>query len=618
MKLKHLFFLAVAGTLAVACSEVNENSLTDGDGQRMLRTISSGNDRFSTRLNSETSEWENGDAIGIYMFDTEDKNVLNDALNVKYTTIGEGLTVNFSSDPGIAIYDMPTNFVAYYPHATSADVIDATAALYKVDISDQSNGISAHDLMWAKAANQSTESLLAGGLAFTFHHQLVLLRVNITNENVSNVTSVTVGGINTTATFNLIDGTLNNIGTQKSVALQKKDNKSFIGIMLPTEELKNKLSLTILADGGKYQYTVPETSKIDKFVAGNEYTFDITVGKETSGEVGGGSGSNTPWGDGGNEEGNGDKVSENEAIPADYAQKAITAETDLSTVLSGASGKAALVFAANADGYTFSDVMVVPEAVTELLLIGDTEEQVKVNLKQIQYAGLQKIALNNLDITGDNSTALLTNSETAQLAVDAVIELKKCNFTSMKTICDWPSGDANAQNLIAAMIIDDCIFANMQNVFNDYVSKVITITNSTLYNMTERAIYMKGTSAVILTVENCTLVDLGKTPFESRATNGNLYYKNNISACFVTSSPNLAYKMNVKEFSGNYAAAVTEDGQLAVVNIHNKAVDTNNFPDAWTDTSKTVAELFEDAANGNFKQKMDAQVGDPRWYKNAQ
>ena len=618
MKLKHLFFLAVAGTLAVACSEVNENSLTDGDGQRMLRTISSGNDRFSTRLNSETSEWENGDAIGIYMFDTEDKNVLNDALNVKYTTIGEGLTVNFSSDPGIAIYDMPTNFVAYYPHATSADVIDATAALYKVDISDQSNGISAHDLMWAKAANQSTESLLAGGLAFTFHHQLVLLRVNITNENVSDVTSVTVGGMNTTATFNLIDGTLSNIGTQKSVALQKKDNKSFIGIMLPTEELKNKLSLTILADGGKYQYTVPETSKIDKFVAGNEYTFDITVGKETSGEVGGGSGSNTPWGDGGNEEGNGDKVSENEAIPADYAQKAITAETDLSTVLSGASGKAALVFAANADGYTFSDVMVVPEAVTELLLIGDTEEQVKVNLKQIQYAGLQKIALNNLDITGDNSTALLTNSETAQLAVDAVIELKKCNFTSMKTICDWPSGDANAQNLIAAMIIDDCIFANMQNVFNDYVSKVITITNSTLYNMTERAIYMKGTSAVILTVENCTLVDLGKTPFESRATNGNLYYKNNISACFVTSSPNLAYKLNVKEFSGNYAAAVTEDGQLAVVNIHNKAVDTNNFPDAWTDTSKTVAELFEDAANGNFKLKMDAQVGDPRWYKNAQ
>lgn len=617
MNLKQLFFLAAAGTLAVACSEVNENSPTDTNGQRVLSTIGSGNDRFSTRLNSETSEWESGDAIGIYMFDTEDKNVLNEALNVQYTTIGSGLTVNFSSNPGIAIYDAPTNFVAYYPYTTAADVIDATAALYKVDLSNQSDDISAHDLMWAKATNQSTDALLAGGLAFTFHHQLVLLRVKITNENVSNVTSITVGGMNTTATFNLIDGKLTNMDTQKSIALQKTGDKSFIGIMLPTEELINKLSLTIMADGGKYQYTVPEDSKIDKFMAGNEYTFNINVGKETTGEIGGGSGSNTPWGDGGSEDGDGDKVSENEAIPADYAQKAIHAETNLSTILSGASGKVALVFAANAEGYTFSDAIVVPEAVTELLLIADTEEQVKMNLKQIQYTSLQKIALNNLDITGDNSTALLTNNETAQLANDAVVDFKKCNFTNMKTVCDWSDGDNGAQNLPSAVLIDNCLFTNMQSVFNYYGSKAITVTNSTLYTMTERVFYVKDANGVVVTIENCTLADMVKTPFESRYANGNLYYKNNISACFVTSGPNLGYKMDVREFSGNYAAAPTEAGQMAVVNVHNKAIDTNNFPNAWIDVSKTAAELFEDAANGNFKLKIDAQVGDPRWYKNA-
>lgn len=617
MNLKQLFFLAAAGTLAVACSEVNENSPTDTNGQRLLSTISSGNDRFSTRLNSETSEWESGDAIGIYMFDTEDKNVLNEALNVQYTTIGSGLTVNFSSNPGIAIYDAPTNFVAYYPYTTAADAIDATAALYKVDLSNQSDDISAHDLMWAKATNQSTDALLAGGLAFTFHHKLVLLRVKITNENVSNVTSITVGGMNTTATFNLIDGKLTNMDTQKSVALQKTGDKSFIGIMLPTEELINKLSLTIMADGGKYQYTVPEGSKIDKFMAGHEYTFNINVGKETTGEIGGGNGSNTPWGDGGSEDGDGDKVSENEAIPADYAQKAIHSETNLSTILSGASGKVALVFAANAEGYTFSDAIVVPEAVTELLLIADTEEQVKMNLKQIQYTSLQKIALNNLDITGDNSTALLTNNETAQLANDAVIDFKKCNFTNMKTVCDWPDGDNGAQNLPSAVLIDNCLFTNMQSVFNYYGSKAITVTNSTLYMMTERVFYVKDANGVVVTIENCTLADMGKTPFESRYNNGNLYYKNNISACFVTNSPNLGYKMDVREFSGNYAAAPTEAGQMAVVNVHNKAIDTNNFPNAWIDVSKTAAELFEDAANGNFKLKIDAQVGDPRWYKNA-
>lgn len=616
MNLKHLFFLAVAGTLAVACSEVNESSFTDGDGQKRLSSVSSGNDRFSTRLNSETSEWESEDAIGIYMFDTEDKNVLNDALNVKYTTIGSGRTVNFSSSPGIAIYDMPVNFVAYYPHTTSADVLDATAALCKVDLGEQSDGISAHDLMWAKAAKQSTESLLAGGLAFTFHHQLVLLRVNITNENVSNVTSVTVGGMNTTATFNLIDGTLTNMDTPKPVDLQKKDGKSFIGIMLPAEEVINKMSLTIMADGSKYQYTVPETSRIDKFVAGYEYTFNITVGKETTGEIGGGNGSNTPWGDGGSEDGDGDKVSENEAIPADYTQKAVTAETDLTTVFSGASGKVALVFAANTDGYTFSDAMVVPEEVNELLLIGDTEEPVKLNLKQIQHTGLQKVALNNLDITGDNSTALLTNNETAQLAVDAVIELKKCNFNNMKTVCDWSDGDNGAQNLLSAVLIDDCQFANMKSVFNYYGSKAITITNSTLYNMTERAVYVKDANNVAVTVENCTLVGLTATPFESRYGNGNLYYRNNVSACFVDKNPNIGYKMNVQAFSGNYAAA-SEDGKLAVVNVHGNPVDASTFPDAWVNTSMTVSELFEDPANGNFKLKIDAQAGDPRWYKSA-
>ena len=240
-----------------------------------------------------------------------------------------------------------------------------------------------------------------------------------------------------------------------------------------------------------------------------------------------------------------------------------------------------------------------------------------MNLKQIQYTSLQKIALNNLDITGDNSTALLTNNETAQLATDAVVDFKKCNFSNMKTVCDWPTRNDGVQNLLSAVLIDNCLFENMESIFNYYGSKVITITNSTLYKMTERAVYVKDANGVVITVENCTLADLGKTPFESQYGNGNLYYKNNISACFVTSNPNIGYKMDVREFSGNYAAATTEAGQMPVLNVHGKAIDTNTFPNAWIDTSKTVTELFEDAGNGNFKLKIDAQVGDPRWYKNV-
>ena len=33
--------------------------------------------------------------------------------------------------------------------------------------------------------------------------------------------------------------------------------------------------------------------------------------------------------------------------------------------------------------------------------------------------------------------------------------------------------------------------------------------------MTERVIYVKDANSVVITVENCTLADLAKTPFES-------------------------------------------------------------------------------------------------------
>ena len=97
-----------------------------------------------------------------------------------------------------------------------------------------------------------------------------------------------------------------------------------------------------------------------------------------------------------------------------------------------------------------------------------------MNLKQIQYTSLQKIALNNLDITGDNSTALLTNNETAQLATDAVVDFKKCNFSNMKTVCDWPTRNDGVQNLLSAVLINNCLFENMESIFNYYGSKAIT------------------------------------------------------------------------------------------------------------------------------------------------
>ena len=66
MKLRYLFFAAAASTLVAACSEVDE--LASNSSQKTLETIQSGTDNFTTRVNLN-SEWEAGDAIGVYMLD---------------------------------------------------------------------------------------------------------------------------------------------------------------------------------------------------------------------------------------------------------------------------------------------------------------------------------------------------------------------------------------------------------------------------------------------------------------------------------------------------------------------------------------------------------------------
>ena len=82
MKLKHLFYAAAVSTLAAACSEADE--LSSGiRSEKTLDAIHSGTDRFATRVNLN-SEWESGDAIGVYMLDAGTGNIRNSAMNIQY------------------------------------------------------------------------------------------------------------------------------------------------------------------------------------------------------------------------------------------------------------------------------------------------------------------------------------------------------------------------------------------------------------------------------------------------------------------------------------------------------------------------------------------------------
>lgn len=613
MKLKHLFFAVAASTLAAACSEADE-LVSGNQSQNTLDAIHSGTDRFATRVNLN-SEWESGDAIGVYMLDAGTGNIRNSAMNIQYNADVQvtSTTTDFTAaNGGIGIYDQPCDFVAYYPYASDEeDKVDAGAGIYKVDLADQSAGISMHDLMWVKVADKSTEELKNNGLTMTFKHQLALLYVNIKNEDVK-VENVKVNGLNTTANFDLFTGELSIDAMPKAITLHKLSDKSFVGVMLPAESLVKVMSVSIEVAGKKFQYMVSAASSVTKFEAGNEYIFNINL-KDASGNLlPGGSGSTEGWKPGGNE--NGDATETNPAIPTGYETIPVNGDTDLATVLNNASDKVALLFASG-NSYSFGGNLVVPEAVTELMLLGDGKEQVELSMKSIINTGLQKLSLNNLKIKGESNTTLLSNAAEGnlnnQFAANAVIDIKKCELTGMKYVCNW-DGDKNSdRNTLSSFTVDDCYMHDMSSVFESYGSEVITLTNSTFYKMSGQTIHpynSKGAFNPTITIQHCTLVSLDKTPIQGTDNGCNIIYSNNVSAMIDPDHSNLSYNTTSSTGEGNYAAKNDNDEKVATGGFKSETAVTFN-------TDYKVSELFVDVANNDLTLKIDVQVGDPRWYK---
>ena len=612
MKLKHLFYAAAVSTLAAACSEADE--LSSGiRSEKTLDAIHSGTDRFATRVNLN-SEWESGDAIGVYMLDAGTGNIRNSAMNIQYNAdVAETSTeTNFvAAADGIGIYDQPCDFVAYYPYSSGEEgKVDAGAGVYKIDLADQSAGIAGHDLMWAKVENKTSDELLSSGLSMTFHHQLALLYVNIGNEDVK-VENVKVNGLNTTAHFDLLKGELSVDDAPKAVTLHKLSDKSFVGVMLPVANIAKVMSVTIEAGGKIFQYMVPATSKISKFEAGYEYIFNINL-KNSSGDlISGGNGSNEGWKPGENE--GGDATETNPEIPSGYETIPVNGDTELTTVLDGASGKIALLFASG-NSYNFSTNLVIPSAVTELMLLGDGKQQVVLSMKSIINTGLQKLSLNNLKITGESNATLLSNAAEDnldnQFASGAVVEIKKCELTGMKYVCNWDGNkDRDVErNALSSFVVNDCYMHDIVSVFEEYRSETMMFTNSTFYKMSGQAIHPHtyGTAPnPTITVQYCTLVGLDKTPIQGTNQGCNITYENNVSAMIDPEHSNYTSSSNG---DGNYAAKNDGDGKVA----------TGGFKHVNFNTDYTVSDLFVNAANGDLTLKIDVQAGDPRWYKSVE
>lgn len=587
MNLKTIF-LTCSAILSVGCGEVEVLTGNSYEDHGIYKIFSSKTE-FSSRVTSGGA-WENGDAIGLYVFESESGKVTSAGINVKYNAAVEGGNAVFSPENTVAVIpDVNSDFIAYYPFSEDVAKIDKEAVVYKIDLSDQTSGFKNHDLIYAKLGNQSVSALSGGGLSMDFSHKLSLVQVNVkglgTDETVN---SITVSGLNTTANFDLVEGVIKNEGNIGNIKLQKLSENSFVGVMLPTTELAG-MKISIETTGSrKFQYSPNGEVSITEFTAGNKYVYGIIVSEDSDEET-------------------------SEDVLDGYEQVNVTTgTTDISALLTDMSGKVALVFDAGTN-YNISDIDI-PDAITDLMLYGNSESVALTNtldeLPSISFSAaaitftdntLSSLSFVGMKLSGDGGDALIASNIFKD---GANVRIKDCKIDNFKNILHIEDTPANSTILVD---IENSIISNSADLVWRYALSSLSIRNSTVYNTT---VIARSGSLGVVTIENCTLVDFSATLIED---SGYLIFNNNILSSFVTeeSKDNLCYKIKgINDFAGNYYAS-SNDGKFPM--IKNKGEDIRTqFPDAWQSQENVFDGTNANATGGKFYTTIST-AGDPRW-----
>ena len=271
-KMTKLFALALLAGAMISCStDDTASSMPNGK----VAVQFTGGINVNTRAAGEA--WTNGDRIGIFMTGKNQPlsvNAIKEAVdNVCYQTDGGKSFSPISGGKTICFpIDGDVDFYSYYPQTTVNE--------YKValNVADQKSQ-EAIDFMYAKTTgcNKATPQV-----NLRFSHMLSNLILNVkpgnglTEEDLDKLT-VTIKDQNTTATFNLADGTISGEGNPTDIKMKTTQaGKLYEAILLPTEEASRVIefelnngydapfvwTMPVKLEGGKrYHYTVVKLSR---------------------------------------------------------------------------------------------------------------------------------------------------------------------------------------------------------------------------------------------------------------------------------------------------------------------------------------------------------------------
>lgn len=231
------------------------------------------------------SVWNAGDPVGIFMVQHAATNVVDDATNMKYTASGAGISTTFTPSGADIYYPLDetaaVDFIAYHPYSEAAS--DFT---YPIDLSTQTSQ-TAIDLMTAKADKGGEGYTKADGrtgtaVNFAFTHRLAKLVMNVTKDASvrGTITSVSITGMNTRATFDLKgDGGISSVSTLAAITpCTVTAEQKYEAILLPIGSLGDTHTVTFITDDNE-TYVWKMSNEISKLETGKIYTYTVNVTK---------------------------------------------------------------------------------------------------------------------------------------------------------------------------------------------------------------------------------------------------------------------------------------------------------------------------------------------------
>ena len=262
MKTRHFALAALALTLA-ACNNDNENL---NGGPVAAQFTAEIYEAASTRVNSEGTDWTDGDRIGV---------TGAGFINIPYVR-ESGQFV--PEDKIIYFNDTETKtFNAYYPYQSDGGTVTVSTAADK-----QGPGI---DFLFASGATGDTHNPT---VSFTgdhaFHHCMSLIKFTFKagdglSFNETEPAGYTLEGLKLEGTFDTATGTTAVTAASESPITMQLGGATTSQVIILPQGVTTSLDLKVSFNGLDYTTTLPNPSKpeANQFSAGYAYTYNITL-----------------------------------------------------------------------------------------------------------------------------------------------------------------------------------------------------------------------------------------------------------------------------------------------------------------------------------------------------